>query len=140
MKYIDILHKSAINTNFNIHTVSRYKDLSLFEVHNKPSFSRQLISYISRFITNILFLNKVSDTQCGCKIFDKDLLGIAFNEPFISGWLFDIEIFLRLKKANKLNLLEHQIVRLNDNSGSRLERKHLMQIAKELVCIVLKYL
>ncbi len=39
----------------------------------------------------------VYDTQCGCKIFNRTTAKVAFNTPFISDWLFDVEIFFRLK-------------------------------------------
>ena len=49
---------------------------------------------IATFISNILKL-KVYDTQCGCKLFTKNLSAVLFKEPFISKWLFDVEIFKR---------------------------------------------
>lgn len=61
-------------------------------------FSRFLFGrIIATFISNILDI-KVYDTQCGCKLFTKEIAKIAFNEPFLSRWLFDVEIFSRLLK------------------------------------------
>ena len=39
----------------------------------------------------------VYDTQCGCKLFTRNTAQIAFKTSFISPWLFDVEIFFRLK-------------------------------------------
>jgi len=50
---------------------------------------------IATLISNQLDL-KVYDTQCGCKIFNKELAGIVFQDGFNSRWLFDVEIFHRL--------------------------------------------
>ena len=50
---------------------------------------------IATFISNLLSL-KVYDTQCGCKIFSKEISEILFKEPFISKWLFDVELFQRM--------------------------------------------
>ena len=62
----------------------------------KRSQSRFLIGrIIATAISNILQL-KVYDTQCGCKLFTKELSIVAFKNPFISKWLFDVEIFNRL--------------------------------------------
>jgi len=59
----------------------------------KRSQSRFLIGrIIATAISNILDL-KVYDTQCGCKLFTKELSKVAFKDPFISKWLFDVEIF-----------------------------------------------
>ncbi len=51
---------------------------------------------IATMISIILGLN-VYDTQCGCKIFTKDLGQAIFKEAFISKWLFDVELFFRIK-------------------------------------------
>ncbi len=54
--------------------------------------------YIGRFvataISNTLKL-AVYDTQCGCKVFTATLGKRIFREPFISRWLFDVELFFR---------------------------------------------
>jgi len=50
---------------------------------------------IATFISHILNI-KVYDTQCGCKIFKKDLIQLLFQDNFISKWLFDVEIFSRM--------------------------------------------
>ena len=55
---------------------------------------------IGRFIATIIAnqLNlKVYDTQCGCKVFSRSLAEIVFKEEFTSTWLFDVEIFHRIK-------------------------------------------
>ena len=51
---------------------------------------------LATFISRMLNLS-IYDTQCGCKIFNSKLIPIAFHDPFISKWLFDVEIFYRLK-------------------------------------------
>ena len=50
---------------------------------------------VASIITRILKIY-VYDTQCGCKLFTKHLSIYLFESPFISKWLFDVEIFLRL--------------------------------------------
>ncbi|HXP52710.1 MAG TPA: glycosyltransferase, partial [Bacteroidia bacterium] len=50
---------------------------------------------IATFISLTLDL-KVYDTQCGCKVFTKELAKELFFEPFISTWLFDVELFARM--------------------------------------------
>ncbi len=54
---------------------------------------------IATVISNILDV-KVYDTQCGCKVFTKEIAAIVFEKPFISRWLFDVEIFSRIIKKN----------------------------------------
>ena len=50
---------------------------------------------VATFISHTLRIN-VYDTQCGCKLFTKNLSTQLFNDPFISKWLFDVEIFFRM--------------------------------------------
>lgn len=50
---------------------------------------------IATIISSILKL-KVYDTQCGCKVFTREVSAQVFKEPFISKWLFDVEIFHRI--------------------------------------------
>ena len=50
---------------------------------------------VATFISHTLKIN-VYDTQCGCKLFTKDLSTQLFKDPFISKWLFDVEIFFRM--------------------------------------------
>lgn len=60
--------------------------------------SRFLIGrIIATFISNILDL-KVYDTQCGCKVFTKEIAQVLFQKEFISKWLFDVELFFRMIK------------------------------------------
>lgn len=42
---------------------------------------------------------KVYDTQAGAKVFKRSIVPELFEQPFISRWLFDCEVFLRAKKV-----------------------------------------
>lgn len=59
-------------------------------------FSRFLFGRIIATIISGILDIKVYDTQCGCKVFRKELSEVLFLEPFISKWLFDVELFSRL--------------------------------------------
>ncbi|SHG66104.1 Glycosyltransferase involved in cell wall bisynthesis [Flavobacterium fluvii] len=62
----------------------------------KRENSRFLIGrVVATFISNILDI-KVYDTQCGSKLFTKEISEILFKKEFISRWLFDVEIFFRM--------------------------------------------
>ena len=58
--------------------------------------SRFLIGrVVATFISNILDI-KIYDTQCGSKLFTKQISEELFQKEFISKWLFDVEIFYRM--------------------------------------------
>ena len=50
---------------------------------------------ISTIISNNILKMPVYDTQCGCKIFSREIILFIFKKKFISKWLFDVEIFYR---------------------------------------------
>jgi glycosyltransferase involved in cell wall biosynthesis len=55
--------------------------------------------FASRIVATVISktLNlRVYDTQCGCKLFSKEVSLMLFDKPFTSRWLFDVEIFFRL--------------------------------------------
>ncbi len=51
---------------------------------------------LATFISRMLNLS-IYDTQCGCKVFKEELIPVVFCNPFLSEWLFDVEVFYRLK-------------------------------------------
>ncbi len=50
---------------------------------------------IATLISNILRLG-VYDTQCGAKLFRREVVPGLFSESFLSPWLFDVELLARL--------------------------------------------
>ncbi|MDP2174901.1 MAG: glycosyltransferase [Bacteroidota bacterium] len=54
--------------------------------------------YLSRIIgtlTSRILKLPVYDTQCGAKIINKKHIDLLFNKPFVSSWMFDVELFAR---------------------------------------------
>lgn len=96
-------------------------------------------------IINQLILNlKIADTQCGAKIFSKNFAKHAFKENFISGWLFDIEIFLRAiqfygKKKINQHILEVPLQQLRQNNSSTIVLKSFLKLPLEYFKIVMHY-
>lgn len=84
--------------------------------------------YLSRIFATIVSFTidlPVYDSQCGVKIFKKELAEKLFATPFHSRWLFDVEIFLRLKKLYsnheiKKLVFEYPLKNWQEIKGSRL--------------------
>jgi len=63
-------------------------------------------SFIATLISNMLLL-KFYDTQCGCKVLIRKISIKVFADSFISRWLFDIELFFRIKHLyGNINCIE----------------------------------
>ena len=70
--------------------------VAIHGVKIERSLYRHLIGrVIATFISNILHL-RVYDTQCGAKLFKRSMAECVFEKPFITRWLFDVEILARI--------------------------------------------
>jgi len=86
----------------------------------------------------------VYDTQCGCKIFRKDLADHLFKERFFSKWLFDVEIFHRLiqligKNSIKYTVKEVPLESWVDTKNSKVKMTYFFRLWFDLLIISKKY-
>lgn len=84
------------------------------------------------------------DTQCGAKIFHKDVIGISFDKKFVTQWIFDVEIFRRITlhfglKKTKQILCEQPLRRWIHVDDSRLSMKDSIKIVGQLGKIAWAY-
>ena len=106
--------------------------------------SRFLIGRIvATFISNILDI-KVYDTQCGSKLFTKEISEQLFDKEFISRWLFDVEIFYRMillfgrEKTNK-KMLEIPLKLWVEKGDSKVKFTYGFKLWFDLYTISRKY-
>lgn len=86
----------------------------------------------------------VYDTQCGSKLYKHDVVPALFSEPFITKWLFDVELLARYKKAfgiqNTINeIYEYPLLEWEDIHGSQVKMKDFFKAPYELFKIIKKY-
>jgi len=97
--------------------------------------------YLGRgFATVIAMLLRVEsyDSQCGAKLFRREHLETAFTESFLSNWIFDVEIMLRLK--GKL-LVEYPLRQWEDVPGSKVKIfREILRVFRDILKIREKYL
>ncbi|MBL1233372.1 MAG: glycosyltransferase family 2 protein [Flavobacteriales bacterium] len=79
------------------------------------------------------------DTQCGAKVFSNDVIPDIISTPFVSRWLFDVEIILRLKqlfgKEITTLLYEYPVNAWSEVEGSKITWKDSLKIPLELLKI-----
>lgn len=98
---------------------------------------------IKAFILFILGL-PIRDTQCGAKVFARSIIPVIYGEKFTSRWLFDLEIFLRLKayfgKKNVMGIIQEQpLMRWIHVEDSKLGLKDSVVIPMRLFLIWMRY-
>lgn len=91
---------------------------------------------IATFISASLNMS-VYDSQCGCKVFSKKLAEYVFQKPFMSKWLFDVEIFFRIKEKYglpflKVNTREVPLQKWIDKDGSKVSITYCFRVWYDL--------
>ena len=106
--------------------------------------ARKIISLTINFIIRKILSMDFKDTQCGAKIFHKDVIDISFGKKFVTQWIFDVEIFRRialhfgLEKAKEM-LCEQPLKRWIHADGSKLSMKDSVKIVGQLGQIAWHY-
>lgn len=89
-------------------------------------FGSRIVRPTSRHYSGRAFSTLVSlllgitgyDTQCGAKLFRKEHLHACFDEPFVTNWIFDIELCYRLKRKR---IVECPLQEWHDVKGSKVK-------------------
>ncbi len=137
----DDLVSTIENSDFKIVSGSR---ISRMGANITKESARKIISLTINFIIRKILSMDFKDTQCGAKIFHKDVIEIAFSQKFVTQWIFDVEIFKRmtqhfgLKKA-KAMLCEQPLKRWIHADGSKLSMKDSVKIVFQLAQIAWVY-
>lgn len=106
--------------------------------------SRHYIGRIIATLISYILSLKVYDTQCGCKLFKKELSQKVFIKSFVSRWLFDVEIFFRIlgiygkEKAVK-KMLEIPLNKWIDRGDSKVKLTYFFKLWFDLLKIKKEY-
>ena len=83
----------------------------------EANIRNHLLGRLFSVVIRIFLKVESYDSQCGAKLIRKELLDISFLEPFISRWIFDLEILLRLERYN---IIEYPLKNWTRMPGSKL--------------------
>jgi hypothetical protein len=115
----------------------------------KRNLARHYIGRVFATAAAAVLRLAVYDTQCGAKMFrvNEDTAGL-FREPFIAGWIFDVEILARMLKARRgadrppvsAVLYEQPLMAWHDVKGSKVRLRNFVTVAVDLARIWFKYM
>ncbi len=106
--------------------------------------ARKIISMTINLIIRSILRMPFNDTQCGAKIMTRDIVPMLFEKAFITKWIFDVEIFMRMRKhygKDKVIQLicEQPLKRWIHADGSKLSMKDSVKIVGQLAKIAISY-
>ncbi|WP_026777577.1 response regulator [Polaribacter sp. Hel_I_88] len=137
----DDLVKTIETTDYKIVSGSR---ISRMGADITKESARKVISLTINYIIRKILKMDFKDTQCGAKIFHKDVIEVSFKDKFVTQWIFDVEIFKRitlhfgLAKAKEM-LCEQPLKRWIHADGSKLSMKDSIKIVGQLGQIAWTY-
>ena len=106
------------------------------------TFPGRLIVRTAPTLASLTLRLPVYDTQCGAKMFRaNDLVHGLFATPFVSNWIFDVEILGRLVAAvgdagkAATMVYEYPLPEWHDVAGSKLGTGHMLAALRDLLHI-----
>lgn len=105
---------------------------------------RHYLGRIFSTVASLILQLPVYDTQCGAKLIKAEIVPKIFEQPFLSKWLFDIEIFARLRGLYGKEKVEEEVMEIPlqiwlEKGDSRLKSRDLLRVFPELYKIYRKY-
>ncbi len=104
------------------------------------TFIRHLIGRTVATMVSCYLKLPVYDTQCGAKLFRRETASELFREPFVSRWLFDVELLRRMSRGRAITAVcEHPLSAWQDVDGAKLKLRHGILILWEMLRIIRHY-
>ena len=91
-------------------------------------------------VASMMLKLPVYDTQCGSKLFRREVVEAIFQEQFITRWLFDVELLARYKQRYGVEqaiqkIYEYPLFQWEDVDGSQLKSRDFFKAPLELMKI-----
>jgi dolichyl-phosphate beta-glucosyltransferase len=100
-QFTDWKKQKFIKKNYSVYIGSRAHKKSIV----KKTFLRHMLGLIMGYIVNFLFNLNHLDTQCGFKLYKKEIAKKAFNKLIRPRYEHDVEVMIRLK-LKKIEVIE----------------------------------
>jgi glycosyltransferase involved in cell wall biosynthesis len=116
------------------------------QVHRRAT--RHYAGRVFASVVSLILRLPIYDTQCGAKIFRVNpVLRSVLADPFISRWVFDVEILARFVAMNngdpsvlRKSIYEVPLLRWEDVAGSKVRSGDFLKAALDVLRIYRRYL
>jgi glycosyltransferase involved in cell wall biosynthesis len=110
----------------------------------RRSALRRYIGRVFSTLASVMLRLPVYDSQCGAKVVRADLADLLFGDPFLTRWLFDVEVMARLRNHLGTDLAlcamaEVPLTNWAEVGGSKLRLVHMMRAPLELLRLAAHY-
>ncbi len=103
-------------------------------------FHRKIISRICATLGRMATGLPISDTQCGAKLFrNTPAFWRALENPFSAGWLFDVELFLRISdpdKKKRNTFFEYPVIEWTEIPGSKIKSSDVIKSGFKMLGLI----
>ena len=98
--------------------------------------TRHYLGRVAATIISLILKMPTYDTQCGAKLIHRSLVPLILREPFLSRWLFDMELLARARnyfglKAWMQQVVEEPLNEWQEMSGTKLRPRDLLRMPYE---------
>lgn len=103
---------------------------------------RHYLGRVFATLASLMLRLPIYDTQCGAKLMSSDFARIAFEKKFLTSWLFDIEIFFRLKNTDERYIDQMKEIPLEqwiEKGGSKIKFTHILKVPFQLLMVYFHY-
>ena len=126
-----------LRSGYDIAIASRALPESNITVH-QPWY-REIVGRAGNLLVRVLAVHGIADTQCGFKLFSREVAQRLFGAQLMTGIAFDMEI-LFLAQRRKMKIAEMPVTWV-DSPDSRIDRvRDSMDAVKDLVRIRVNWL
>ena len=101
---------------------------------------RKIISLVCASMGRLATGLPLKDTQCGAKLFrNTPHLKNCLEAPFTAGWLFDVELFLRISnpsRGKRKNFFEYPVLEWTEIPGSNIKLSDVIKGGISMTCLL----
>lgn len=104
------------------------------------NFFRHVAGRVIASITDSFCRLRIYDTQCGAKLYRVPIIKTVISTPFYTRWLFDIEIFMRIRKQFPMAKgMEIPLLTWKEYGKSKITFRVIPQVCMDLLHLYGKY-